>query len=207
MLDLISTTEELHYENYRQAQMEVRKFGEQKPRKFENPKFKEEEEALRKRFTEQVKAEEARFRQWEQHVRTMEWRLSDMTDLAIIAHPRTRSPQQGPRNGAQCNQSAGSRAGQLASRLRTWYWQTVKGSLRVLYLPRNFTARYLLSNSRIPDLPDRSSGRFRCVLRCRSFLSLTLTVSISDNKHVHVLCTPLLVYVCVGIRSENVVFM
>ena len=69
MLDLISTTEELHYENYRQAQMEVRKFGEQKPRKFENPKFKEEEEALRKRFTEQVKAEEARFRQWEQHVR------------------------------------------------------------------------------------------------------------------------------------------
>ena len=44
MLDLISTTEEVHYENYRQAQMEVRKFGEQKPRKFENPKFKEEEE-------------------------------------------------------------------------------------------------------------------------------------------------------------------
>ena len=69
MLDLISTTEELHYENYRQAQMEVRKFGEQKPRKFENPKFKEEEESLRKRFTEEVKAEEARFRQWEQHVR------------------------------------------------------------------------------------------------------------------------------------------
>ena len=69
MLDLISTTEEVHYENYRQAQMETRKFGEQKPRKFENPKFKEEEEALRKRFTEQVKAEEARFRQWEQHVR------------------------------------------------------------------------------------------------------------------------------------------
>ena len=68
MLDFISTTEELHYENYRQAQMEVRKFGEQKPRKFENPKFKEEEEALRKRFTEQVKAEESRFRQWEQHV-------------------------------------------------------------------------------------------------------------------------------------------
>ena len=71
MLDLISTTEELHYENYRQAQMETRKFGEQKPRKFENPKFKEEEEALRKRFTEQVKAEEARFRQWEQHVRVI----------------------------------------------------------------------------------------------------------------------------------------
>lgn len=27
MLDLITTTEELHYENYRQAQMETRKFG------------------------------------------------------------------------------------------------------------------------------------------------------------------------------------
>lgn len=68
MLDLISTTEELHYENYRQQQMETRKFGEPKVKKLDNPKFKEEEEALRKRFTEQVKAEEARFRQWEQHV-------------------------------------------------------------------------------------------------------------------------------------------
>ena len=69
MLDLISSTEDLHYENYRQAQMETRKFGEPKVKKLDNPKFKEEEEALRKRFTEQVKAEEARFRQWEQHVR------------------------------------------------------------------------------------------------------------------------------------------
>jgi cell division control protein 12 len=33
---------------------------------LDNPKFKEEEEALRKRFTEQVKVEEQRFRQWEQ---------------------------------------------------------------------------------------------------------------------------------------------
>lgn len=68
MLDLISTTEELHYENYRQQQMETRKYGEARPKKSDNPKFKEEEEGLRKRFTEQVKAEEARFRQWEQHV-------------------------------------------------------------------------------------------------------------------------------------------
>ncbi|KAG8936875.1 hypothetical protein FRC03_002670 [Tulasnella sp. 419] len=68
MLDLISTTEELHYENYRQQQMETRKYGEPKVKKLDNPKFKEEEEALRKRFTEQVKAEEARFRQWEQHL-------------------------------------------------------------------------------------------------------------------------------------------
>jgi cell division control protein 12 len=68
MLDLISTSEELHYENYRQQQMETRKFGEPKVKKLDNPKFKEEEEQLRKKFTEQVKAEEARFRQWEQHL-------------------------------------------------------------------------------------------------------------------------------------------
>ncbi|KAF5335659.1 hypothetical protein D9611_009670 [Ephemerocybe angulata] len=68
MLDLISTTEDSHYENYRQQQMETRKFGEAKVKKLDNPKFKEEEEALRKKFTEQVKAEEARFRQWEQHL-------------------------------------------------------------------------------------------------------------------------------------------
>ena len=68
MLDLITTSEDLHYENYRQQQMETRKFGEPKVKKLDNPKFKEEEEQLRKRFTEQVKAEESRFRQWEQHV-------------------------------------------------------------------------------------------------------------------------------------------
>ena len=66
MLDLIHTTEEQHYEVYRGQQMETRKFGEARPRKLDNPKFKEEEESLRKRFTEQVKVEENRFRQWEQ---------------------------------------------------------------------------------------------------------------------------------------------
>lgn len=65
MLDLITTTEEGHYEAYRQAQMETRKFGEPKVKKLDNPKFKEEEEALRRRFTEQVKLEESRFRAWE----------------------------------------------------------------------------------------------------------------------------------------------
>lgn len=68
MLDLISSTEENHYEAYRLQQMETRKFGEPKVKKLDNPKFKEEEELLRKRFTEQVKLEEARFRQWEQHL-------------------------------------------------------------------------------------------------------------------------------------------
>ncbi|BEJ16644.1 hypothetical protein CspHIS471_0600450 [Cutaneotrichosporon sp. HIS471] len=68
MLDLISSTEETHYEAYRLQQMETRKFGEPKVKKLDNPKFKEEEEALRRRFTENVKVEEARFRQWEQHL-------------------------------------------------------------------------------------------------------------------------------------------
>ncbi|KAF8127208.1 Septin-domain-containing protein [Boletus edulis] len=85
MLDLISTTEELHYENYRQQQMETRKFGEPKVKKVDNPKFKEEEEHLRKRFTEQVKAEEARFRQWEQHLIAERDRLNKDLEMAHSA--------------------------------------------------------------------------------------------------------------------------
>ncbi|KAG1139930.1 hypothetical protein G6F37_009390 [Rhizopus arrhizus] len=65
MHDLISTTEENHYENYRQSQMGTRKFGEPKQNKYENPRFKEDEEQLRLNFTKQVKEEENRFRQWE----------------------------------------------------------------------------------------------------------------------------------------------
>jgi len=82
MLDLISTTEESHYENYRQQQMETRKYGERKVKKFNNPKFQEEEEQLRRRFTEQVKAEESRFRQWEQHLITERDRLNKDLELA-----------------------------------------------------------------------------------------------------------------------------
>ena len=85
MLDLISTTEELHYEHYRQQQMETRKFGEAKPRNRDNPKFKEEEESLRKKFTEQVKAEEARFRQWEQHLIAERDRLNKDLEMAHSA--------------------------------------------------------------------------------------------------------------------------
>ncbi|KAF8920884.1 hypothetical protein BGZ58_004299, partial [Dissophora ornata] len=66
MLDLISSTEESHYEGYRNTQMETRKIGEAKVKTVTNPKWKEEEEALRKRFTEQVRLEENRFRSWEQ---------------------------------------------------------------------------------------------------------------------------------------------
>lgn len=68
MLDLIKSTEDVHYESYRVKQMENRKFGEPKSKKFDNPSFKEDEDNLRKRFTEQVKEEEQRFRQWEQNL-------------------------------------------------------------------------------------------------------------------------------------------
>ncbi|KAF7722873.1 hypothetical protein EC973_002634 [Apophysomyces ossiformis] len=76
MLDLISTTEEIHYENYRQQQMATRKFGEPKVKKYENPKHREKEDALRKVFTEQVRQEENRFRQWEQQLITERDRLN-----------------------------------------------------------------------------------------------------------------------------------
>ncbi|KAI8977407.1 Septin-domain-containing protein [Mycotypha africana] len=68
MLDLITTTEDHHYENYRQAQMETRKFGEARTQPTENAKFKEDEDVLRKKFTDQVKAEEQRFRLWEKQL-------------------------------------------------------------------------------------------------------------------------------------------
>ncbi|CDS07932.1 hypothetical protein LRAMOSA01881 [Lichtheimia ramosa] len=69
MLDLITTTEESHYELYRQQQMATRNYGEPKvsPR-YQNHRFREKEDALRKQFTEQVKHEENRFRQWEKQL-------------------------------------------------------------------------------------------------------------------------------------------
>ncbi|KXN85166.1 hypothetical protein AN958_11588 [Leucoagaricus sp. SymC.cos] len=85
MLDLVSTTEEIHYENYRQQQMETRKFGEPKVKKPDNPKFREEEDNLRKKFTDQVKSEEARFRNWEQHLIRERDRLNKDLELAHAA--------------------------------------------------------------------------------------------------------------------------
>jgi len=81
MLDLISKTEEIHYDNYRAVQMKTRKFGEPKPNKRENKKFKEEEDSLRKKFTEQVKIEENRFRQWEQKLINERDRLNKDLEL------------------------------------------------------------------------------------------------------------------------------
>jgi cell division control protein 12 len=73
LLDLILSTEELHYETYRSLRLETGEnvdtsSGFTTSRKLHNPKFKEEENALKKFFTDQVKAEEQRFRQWEQNI-------------------------------------------------------------------------------------------------------------------------------------------
>lgn len=83
LLDLILSTEEIHYETYRRLRLESHMGGSsdetdaKKKNGFlaaparklsHNPKFKEEENALKKYFTDQVKAEEQRFRQWEQNI-------------------------------------------------------------------------------------------------------------------------------------------
>ena len=103
MLDLIHTTEEMHYEAYRAQQMETRKFGEARPRKLDNPKFKEEEESLRKRFTEQVKVEENRFRAWEQKLISERDRLNkdlESTHAAYVS-PTFHSSQKPPLTNLQ----------------------------------------------------------------------------------------------------------
>ncbi|AEY97227.1 AaceriAER238Cp [[Ashbya] aceris (nom. inval.)] len=87
LLDLILTTEELHYETYRRLRLEGNSAAAEEKdgtlphpapaRKLShNPKFKEEENALKKYFTDQVKAEEQRFRQWEQNIVSERIRLN-----------------------------------------------------------------------------------------------------------------------------------
>lgn len=86
MLDLILSTQEIHFETFRSLKLsnlnEEGGSGEngsasiKKPRRLHNPKFKEEEDALKKFFTEQVKAEEQRFRQWETNIVTERNRLN-----------------------------------------------------------------------------------------------------------------------------------
>ncbi|CCH62448.1 hypothetical protein TBLA_0H01610 [Henningerozyma blattae CBS 6284] len=91
LLDLILNTEELHYEAYRKLKLEKKENGDEngsdemskyKRTISNNPKFKEEEIALKKYFTEQVKAEEQRFRQWEQNIVNERVRLNaDLEDI------------------------------------------------------------------------------------------------------------------------------
>ncbi|KAH3900221.1 probable Cell division control protein 12 [Saccharomycodes ludwigii] len=95
LLDLILTTEEVHYETYRKLRLENADVNSSSTssdkdivdgsipppipaRKLShNPKFKEEEIALKKYFTDQVKAEEQRFRQWEQNIVNERIRLNN----------------------------------------------------------------------------------------------------------------------------------
>lgn len=73
LLDLITLTEQVHYDNYRARYLS----GQVGPKNSQlAARFKEEEDALRKRFTEQVKVEEARFRQWEARLMSERDRLN-----------------------------------------------------------------------------------------------------------------------------------
>ncbi|GEQ69598.1 hypothetical protein JCM33374_g3270 [Metschnikowia sp. JCM 33374] len=93
MLDLVLSTNEIHFETYRSLKLGTlnkeggsdsadEAGGLKKPRRLHNPKFKEEEEALKKFFTEQVKAEEQRFRQWETNIVNERNRLNqDLEDM------------------------------------------------------------------------------------------------------------------------------
>ncbi|CAH2351455.1 cell division control protein 12 [[Candida] railenensis] len=106
MLDLILSTNEIHFETFRSLKLgdddhpstnggvsrdangESEENGlkqtiaKNKPRRLHNPKFKEEEDALKKFFTEQVKAEEQRFRQWETNIVNERNRLnSDLEEM------------------------------------------------------------------------------------------------------------------------------
>ncbi|KAJ3196031.1 hypothetical protein HDU82_001911 [Entophlyctis luteolus] len=84
MHDLIQTTHDTHYESFRVNKLTSEGRSDDDPvisarRNFES-KMKEEEEALRKRFTEQVRQEENRFRQWEQKLMSERDRLNEDLD-------------------------------------------------------------------------------------------------------------------------------
>lgn len=89
MLDLILSTNEIHFETFRSVKLGsasenggADEAAVKKPRRLHNPKFKEEEDDLKKFFTEQVKAEEQRFRQWETNIVNERNRLNqDLEDM------------------------------------------------------------------------------------------------------------------------------
>jgi cell division control protein 12 len=72
MHDLIQSTNETHYETHRSSRLTTMGRNDEDPdamaKKTLEKSMKGEEEALRKRFTEQVRLEESRFRKWEQKV-------------------------------------------------------------------------------------------------------------------------------------------
>ncbi|XBW36814.1 hypothetical protein QEN19_002391 [Hanseniaspora menglaensis] len=87
LLDLIHSTHNSHYEYYRKQRLQVNSAENNNNginilpapvRKMShNPRFKEEELALKRYFTEQVKVEEQRFRQWEQNIVNERIRLNN----------------------------------------------------------------------------------------------------------------------------------
>ncbi|KAJ3211205.1 hypothetical protein HDU83_002824 [Entophlyctis luteolus] len=84
MHELIQTTHDAHYESFRVKKLTSDGRSDDDPvisarRNFE-AKMKEEEEALRKKFTEQVRQEENRFRQWEQKLMSERDRLNEDLD-------------------------------------------------------------------------------------------------------------------------------
>jgi len=69
LLDLIVTTEDVHYENFRDKQLEKGGLSAgmtpEKMKKDLEVKMQKQEDQMRKKFTEQVKGEEERFKKWE----------------------------------------------------------------------------------------------------------------------------------------------
>lgn len=74
LLDIITTAEETHYENFRDRQLEKGGLGAgmtpEKAKKDLQSKQAKQEEQMKKKFTEDVKKEEARFRAWEEKLST-----------------------------------------------------------------------------------------------------------------------------------------
>lgn len=90
MLDLILSTQEFHYENYRGHKIKGEADGDSKSIKesstnnklSENPEFLEEERKLKRYFAEQLRNEDQRFKQWKQNIHTEKNRLNH--DLANL---------------------------------------------------------------------------------------------------------------------------
>ncbi len=72
MHDLVVKTNDVYYESFRSKTLSTRGFSDKDPhsitKKMLADKMKNDEDALRKSFLEQVKLEENRFKQWEQRV-------------------------------------------------------------------------------------------------------------------------------------------
>eukprot|EP00842_Homolaphlyctis_polyrhiza_P001993 jgi/Hompol1/2795/HPOL_005786-RA len=109
MHDLIISTQEDHYESFRSTKLVSMGRSDDDPvtraKKTLAQKMKDDEDALRKRFTEQVRMEENRFRLWEQKLIAERDRLNkDLEDhhklVKDLEHEYEESQQQ-LRNGGR----------------------------------------------------------------------------------------------------------